>query len=98
VGLWLVRGGSHGEYEKRFLDDNRVYLTWSEGLQEHDLSGVHDHDAVRAIVEASYPGEPAKRIIATVAARQGAGASPAGLSGVRAGYRPTGPRGAGQRT
>ena len=63
MGLWLVRGGSHGEYEKRFLDEDRVYLTWSEGLQEHDLSGAHDHDAVRAVVEASYPGEPAKRII-----------------------------------
>jgi len=63
VGLWLVRGGSHGEYERRFLDDNRVYLTWSAGLQEHDLSGARDHDAVRAVVEESYPGEPAKRII-----------------------------------
>lgn len=63
MALWLVRGGSHGEYEKRFLEDDRIYLTWTDGLQEHDLSGAHDHDAVRAIVEASYPGEPAKRII-----------------------------------
>lgn len=63
MGLWLVRGGSHGEYEKRFFDDNRVYLTWTDGLQQVDLSDAHDHDEVRAIVEAAYPGEPAKRVI-----------------------------------
>ncbi len=63
MGLWLVRGGSHGEYEKRFLDDDRIYLTWTDGLQDHDLSSASDHDNVRAIVEVSYPGEPAKRVI-----------------------------------
>ena len=40
MGLWLVRGGSHGEYEKRFLDDNYLYLTWTGGLQQVDLGLV----------------------------------------------------------
>lgn len=26
--VWLVRAGSHGEYESKFLRENRVYVTW----------------------------------------------------------------------
>ncbi|MBA7582000.1 hypothetical protein ES708_23919 [subsurface metagenome] len=36
MSIWLVRAGSHGEYEKRFLEGDRIYLTW-EALR-HDLS------------------------------------------------------------
>lgn len=28
MALWLVRAGRHGEYEKKFLGENRIYLTW----------------------------------------------------------------------
>ncbi len=28
MALWLVRAGSHGEYEQKFLEENRIYLTW----------------------------------------------------------------------
>ncbi|VEN74310.1 Restriction endonuclease [Candidatus Desulfarcum epimagneticum] len=28
MSIWLVRAGSSGEYESKFLDDNRIYLTW----------------------------------------------------------------------
>ena|SRR5271165_5434339 len=28
MALWLVRAGSHGEHETRFLEEKRVYLTW----------------------------------------------------------------------
>ncbi len=38
MALWLVRAGKHGEYEKRFLDEGRVYLTW-DGLN-HNLAEV----------------------------------------------------------
>lgn len=30
--VWLVRAGSHGEYEDKFIQDKRIYLTW-EGLK-----------------------------------------------------------------
>jgi restriction system protein len=36
--LWLIRAGKHGEFEQRFLDEGRVFLTWNE-LHE-DLSKV----------------------------------------------------------
>lgn len=26
----MVRAGKHGEYEKKFLDDNRIYATWDD--------------------------------------------------------------------
>jgi restriction system protein len=38
MSLWLFRAGSGGEYERLFLDEGRVYLTW-QGLK-HDLSKV----------------------------------------------------------
>jgi restriction system protein len=31
MAIWLVRAGSHGEYEQKFLQDRRIYVTW------HDL-------------------------------------------------------------
>lgn len=30
MSIWLFRAGSHGEYENKFLQDNRVYLTWDD--------------------------------------------------------------------
>ena len=28
--LYLVRSGSNGEFEQRFLDEGRIYFNWSE--------------------------------------------------------------------
>ncbi|AYF53274.1 restriction endonuclease [Clostridium novyi] len=30
MSIWLFRAGSNGEYENKFLSDNRVYLTWED--------------------------------------------------------------------
>lgn len=30
MSIWLFRAGSHGEYENKFLNDKRVYLTWDD--------------------------------------------------------------------
>lgn len=30
MALWLVRAGAHGEFEQKFLDEKRIYLTWDE--------------------------------------------------------------------
>jgi restriction system protein len=38
MALWLVRAGSAGEYENKFLEENRIYFTW-EGLST-DLTKV----------------------------------------------------------
>ena len=30
MALWLFRAGRNGEYEKKFIEDGRIYLTWHE--------------------------------------------------------------------
>lgn len=55
MALWLVRAGKYGENEQLFLDDGRVYLTWS-GIAETDLTRAKSYDDIKAIVrEAESP-------------------------------------------
>ncbi len=58
--LWLTRAGSHGEYEQKFLEEDRVYLTW-DGLSS-DLSRLADRQAMLDLLEATYPNEKLKRL------------------------------------
>jgi restriction system protein len=30
MAIWLIRAGSHGEYEQKFIQENRVYVTWDK--------------------------------------------------------------------
>lgn len=30
MALWLVRAGSTGEFEQKFLNENKIYVTWNE--------------------------------------------------------------------
>lgn len=53
MALWLVRAGSHGEYEKRFLEDNKIYLTW-EGI-DTDLSKFTSKENLRDYLEKTFP-------------------------------------------
>src|SRR5664280_2261135 len=62
MALWLVRAGKYGEFEPRFFNDKRVYLTWDQINQ--DLSTATDYDGVKEILRATYPEEPEKRITA----------------------------------
>lgn len=56
MALWLVRAGAHGEYEKKFLDESRIYLTWSGLL--HDLAPLKDRRQLRTLLENQYPDTP----------------------------------------
>ena len=38
--LWLIRAGSRGEHEQKFLDEGRVYVAW-DGL-DVDLGALSD--------------------------------------------------------
>ena len=53
MALWLVRMGKHGEYEERFFEDSRIYLTW-RGLKR-DLRKAETKKDLRAILEEVYP-------------------------------------------
>lgn len=30
ISIWLFRAGADGEYENKFLNDGRIYLTWND--------------------------------------------------------------------
>ena len=60
MALWLVRAGSHGEYEQKFLVENRIFLTW-DGLS-HDLSGMKNRGQLRTLLEKVYSDAPKGRI------------------------------------
>lgn len=53
MAIWLIRAGSHGEYEQKFIQENRVYVTWS-GL-DVDLSGLTDRSDLKTIMAEKYP-------------------------------------------
>ena len=60
MALWLVRAGSHGEYEQKFFEENRIFLTW-DGLS-HDLSGMKSRGQLRTLLENVYSDAPKGRI------------------------------------
>ncbi len=61
MAIWLIRAGKYGEHEDRFLNQNRVYLTW-DGLQSVDLNVAKDYDQLKEVVQANYQNEPLRKI------------------------------------
>ena len=60
MALWLFRAGSRGEYERKFLDDKRVYITWS-GLKA-DLSKLKDRTALLDLLKETYPDAKLRKL------------------------------------
>jgi len=60
MAVWLVRAGSHGEYEAKFVDERRVYVTW-HGL-DVDLSKLTKRDELRDAMIERFPDAKPKRI------------------------------------
>lgn len=60
MALWLVRAGKYGEYEKKFLEENRIYLTWSR--LSHDLAELKDREQLRVLLEEIYSDAPKRRL------------------------------------
>lgn len=44
MAIWLIRAGSHGEHEQKFIQDKRVYVTW-DGF-DVNLSKFKDRSAL----------------------------------------------------
>ncbi|MCB0032334.1 MAG: restriction endonuclease [Anaerolineales bacterium] len=51
--LWLTRAGSGGEYESKFLNEGRIYLTWDR--LSADLALVPDKQALLDLLVEQYP-------------------------------------------
>ena len=60
MALWLVRAGRRGEYEQKFLEENRIYLAWDR--LKHDLSGMKNSGQLRNLLEEVYPDASKGRI------------------------------------
>lgn len=61
MSLWLVRAGKYGEHESKFIEENKVYLTWDE-LAEEDMTDILDYEGIKQLVQQKYPGEPARKL------------------------------------
>ena len=60
MAIWLIRAGSHGEYEQKFLQENRVYVTWDRLAS--DLVKLADRKALFAKMTQVYPDAKTKAI------------------------------------
>jgi restriction system protein len=60
MAIWLIRAGSHGENEQKFIQEKRVYVTW-EDLTE-DLSKLSNRNALFTIMGKIYPDSKPKRL------------------------------------
>lgn len=53
MALWLNRSGRHCEHEGKFIEENRIYLTW--GGLNRDLSRLRDREELMKVLEQIYP-------------------------------------------
>jgi restriction system protein len=52
MNIWLVRAGKEGQYELKFIQDNKIYLTWDN--LNYDLRKITDKDTLKKIVSDTY--------------------------------------------
>ena len=60
MAIWLIRAGSHGEYEQKFIQENRVYVTW-DGL-DVDLAKLKQRADLTVAMNERYPDTKPKAI------------------------------------
>ena len=58
--VWLIRAGSHGEYEQKFLQENRVYATWED--LDLDLSRLQSRVELIEAMQQRYPETKPKAV------------------------------------
>jgi restriction system protein len=61
MALWMQRAGRHGEYEDRFLNDSRIYLTWGDTIPE-DARGVTSRSEIVQTLRERWPNASAGKV------------------------------------
>ncbi len=59
--VWLIRAGSHGEYEQKFISEKRVYVTWDQ--LDFDLSNFANRPELIAQMTNLYEEAKPKTIL-----------------------------------
>lgn len=59
MSLWMVRVGRFGEHEQKFVDDNRIYLTW--GIED-DLSSYSSRKGIAEYLTTTHPDQSHAKI------------------------------------
>jgi restriction system protein len=65
MALWMVRAGSYGEYENKYLKDNRIYCTW-DGFN-HNLNNIDSILNLREIMQNKYEYKKKGQLISSSA-------------------------------
>lgn len=60
MAVWLIRAGSHGEYEQKFIQEGRVYVTWDD--LDVDLRKLGDRGELTKAMTQRYPDTKPKAI------------------------------------
>jgi len=60
MSIWVVRGGKFGEYENRFLNESKVYLT-RDGFKT-DLNKIPEQTELRTVLDDFYPTLPSSKL------------------------------------
>ncbi|MAF05795.1 MULTISPECIES: restriction endonuclease [unclassified Herbaspirillum] len=60
MSIWLIRAGSHGEYEHKFIQENRVYVTWDD--LDVDLAKMSGRSELTAAMTQRYSEAKPKTI------------------------------------
>lgn len=63
MALYLVRAGRDGQFENRFIDDNRIYLHWGNLFADRSIAKIGDYEAIKQAALAEAPDEKPKAII-----------------------------------
>lgn len=59
MAVWLVRAGAQGQYEQKFIQENRIYLTWDE--LNTPLDKLPDRDSlISTLAEIDSDAKPKK--------------------------------------
>ena len=60
MAVWLIRAGSHGEYELKFIQESRVYVTWDD--LDVNLGKLADRGELTKAMMQRYPDTKPKAI------------------------------------
>lgn len=60
MAVWLVRAGARGEFEQKFVQENRIYVTWDS--LDVNVAAMRERSELFAAMEQRYPGNKPKTI------------------------------------